>query len=172
MLGTEVIMLNKLNISPQRQSLIVYVVLVIVTLAVFWQVNQYDFVNFDDDIYLTENYHIKPGITLDGKGNQLPCRKKMRITTRKAVLLTLLFLLLAASGSAFPSSTYVVRKGDTLAKIARRCGVSVASLKKLNGLSSSTIMVGQTLVIRASRGGAPKVTPAPTPTIESSVSPW
>ena len=59
-------MLKKLNISPQRQILIIYVVLVIVTLAVFWQVNQFDFVNFDDDIYLTNNYHIKPGITPDG----------------------------------------------------------------------------------------------------------
>jgi hypothetical protein len=64
--GTEVTMLKKLNISPQRQILIIYVVLVIVTLAVFWQVNQFDFVNFDDDIYLTNNYHIKPGITPDG----------------------------------------------------------------------------------------------------------
>jgi LysM repeat protein len=72
---------------------------------------------------------------------------------------------------------YVVRKGDTLAKIARRCGVSVASLKKLNGLSGSTIWVGQALVLRASRGGAPaagvpNTMPVPTPTIESAVSPW
>ena len=37
-------MLNKININPQRQILIVYVALAVVTLAVFWQVNQYDFV--------------------------------------------------------------------------------------------------------------------------------
>ena len=70
------------------------------------------------------------------------------------------------------SNPYAVRKGDTLAKIAQRCGVSVASVKKLNGLSSNTISVGQTLVIRASRGSTLSVAPAPTPTIESSVSPW
>ena len=64
--GTEVTMLNKLNISPQRQILIVYVVLVIVTLAVFWQVNQYGFINFDDTGYVTENSHIQSGISLDG----------------------------------------------------------------------------------------------------------
>jgi len=70
------------------------------------------------------------------------------------------------------SNPYTVRKGDTLAKIARRCGVSVASIKKLNRLNSNTIRVGQILIIRASRGSAPSIKPAPTPTIESSVSPW
>ena len=41
-------MLDKINISLRKQKLIVYIVLTIVTLAVFWQVNQYDFVNYDD----------------------------------------------------------------------------------------------------------------------------
>jgi tetratricopeptide (TPR) repeat protein len=59
-------MLNKLNISPQRQILIVYVVLVIVTLAVFWQVKQFNFINYDDGVYVTHNSHIQSGITLDG----------------------------------------------------------------------------------------------------------
>jgi LysM repeat protein len=78
----------------------------------------------------------------------------------------------ARASAASCSNPYTVRKGDTLAKIARRCGVSVASIKKLNRLSSNTIRVGQTLVLRAPRGSSPSVTPAPTPTIESSVSPW
>jgi tetratricopeptide (TPR) repeat protein len=38
----------------------------LVTLAVYWQVNQFDFVNIDDNIYVTENSHIQSGITLDG----------------------------------------------------------------------------------------------------------
>ena len=59
-------MLNKINISPDRQKLIVYLVLTVVTLAVFWQVNQYDFINFDDHAYVTKNSHIQSGITLDG----------------------------------------------------------------------------------------------------------
>ncbi|MCX5850233.1 MAG: tetratricopeptide repeat protein [Deltaproteobacteria bacterium] len=58
-------MINKINISPDRQKLIVYVVLTVVTLTVFWQVNQYDFI-FDDVVYVTENSHIQTGITLDG----------------------------------------------------------------------------------------------------------
>ncbi|MFZ3103433.1 MAG: glycosyltransferase family 39 protein [Smithella sp.] len=36
------------------------------TLAVFWQVNQYDFINIDDEVYATENLHVRSGITLDG----------------------------------------------------------------------------------------------------------
>ena len=78
----------------------------------------------------------------------------------------------ARASAANCANPYTVRKGDTLAKIAQRCGVSVASIKKLNGLSGNTIRVGQTLVLRTSRGSTPSVTPAPTPTIESSVSPW
>ena len=59
-------MLNKININSKKQNLIVYIFLVVVTLAIFWQVHRYDFVNFDDDIYVTQNSHIQSGITLDG----------------------------------------------------------------------------------------------------------
>jgi protein O-mannosyl-transferase len=59
-------MLKKINISSQKQKLIIYVVLTVVTLAVFWQVNQFDFINMDDDIYVTKNSHVLSGITLDG----------------------------------------------------------------------------------------------------------
>ena len=59
-------MLNKIEISPQRQKLIVYLALTVVTFAVYWQVNLYDFTNFDDPLYVTENSHIQSGITLTG----------------------------------------------------------------------------------------------------------
>jgi protein O-mannosyl-transferase len=59
-------MLNKINISSEKQKLIVYIVLILAILAVFWQVNQYDFVNLDDQIYVTENDHIQSGITWQG----------------------------------------------------------------------------------------------------------
>ena len=59
-------MLNKINISFKKQNLIVYIFLVIVTIAVFWQVNQHDFINCDDSVYVTENLHVQSGITLDG----------------------------------------------------------------------------------------------------------
>lgn len=59
-------MLNKININSERQKLIVYLALIVVTFAVFWNVDQYDFINFDDHIYVTENIHIQSKITLDG----------------------------------------------------------------------------------------------------------
>jgi len=59
-------MSNKINFSSKKQILIIYVVLILATLAVYWQVHQYDFVNFDDPVYITENSHIQSGITPDG----------------------------------------------------------------------------------------------------------
>jgi tetratricopeptide (TPR) repeat protein len=59
-------MLNKLNISSKKQILIGYVLLMVATLAVFWQVNQFDFINLDDPVYVTENKSIQSGLTLKG----------------------------------------------------------------------------------------------------------
>ena len=59
-------MLNEINISARKQKLIIYVILTVVTLAVYWQVNQFDFITLDDHVYVTENNHIHSGITLDG----------------------------------------------------------------------------------------------------------
>lgn len=44
-----------------------------------------------------------------------------------------------------PTGGYKVQPGDSLAKIARENGVSVAALKAANGLSNESIRVGQTL---------------------------
>lgn len=41
--------------------------------------------------------------------------------------------------------TYMVRRGDTLGRIAGAYGISVAALKKINGLKSSKLLVGQRL---------------------------
>jgi hypothetical protein len=38
---------------------------------------------------------------------------------------------------------YVVRKGDTLGRIAKRTGVSLATLRRINGIEGSTIWAGQ-----------------------------
>ncbi|MSR64642.1 MAG: LysM peptidoglycan-binding domain-containing protein [Verrucomicrobiae bacterium] len=64
---------------------------------------------------------------------------------------------------AATSGTYTVKKGDTLAKVAKAQGTTVAALKKANSLSTDTIRVGQKLKIptpgesgqRASLGSKP-----------------
>lgn len=45
--------------------------------------------------------------------------------------------------------TYLVQPGDTLWSISRRYGVTVDAIKKLNGLTSDVIQIGQTLKIPA-----------------------
>ncbi len=52
------------NINPKKQIVIAYIVLILATLAVFWQVHQFDFISIDDTIYITQNNHIQSGITL------------------------------------------------------------------------------------------------------------
>jgi len=59
-------MRNKTTISPRVKILIIYIALALITLAVFWQVSQYDFVNLDDYVYVKENSHVLSGITVDG----------------------------------------------------------------------------------------------------------
>ena len=51
------------------------------------------------------------------------------------------------NASKRPASHHRVRKGETLGQIAKRYGVSVSSLMRKNGMHSSLIRVGQTLVV-------------------------
>ena len=55
-----------------------------------------------------------------------------------------------SSPAASKSSTYVVKKGDVLSKIAERHGCTVAQLKAWNNLSSNNIQIGQKLKVAAS----------------------
>ena len=78
-------------------------------------------------------------------------------------------------------ATYTVRRGDTLGKIARRYGTTVAALKDVNGLRGSTIRTGQTLHVPvpyetyagatdAPAGASqPARSPAATPVVEASM---
>lgn len=47
------------------------------------------------------------------------------------------------------AATYKIRKGDTLAKIARRTGISVAQLRSLNGIGKGRLKPGRVLALRA-----------------------
>ncbi|HNX05700.1 MAG TPA: LysM peptidoglycan-binding domain-containing protein [Opitutales bacterium] len=53
----------------------------------------------------------------------------------------------AAPAAVAPAQEYVVEKGDSLSRIAKKFGVSLAELRAANNLSSDTIKVGQKLVI-------------------------
>jgi len=52
------------EISEKYRTYAVCLILTVVTLAVFWQVHTFDFVNYDDDKYVSGNEHISSGFTL------------------------------------------------------------------------------------------------------------
>ncbi|NKM55830.1 peptidoglycan-binding protein [Rhizobium anhuiense] len=53
----------------------------------------------------------------------------------------------AGKGPKAPAGTYVVKQGDSLAKIAKATGTNVDDLKAANSLSASSLRVGQALKI-------------------------
>ena len=46
-----------------RREFLLCMFLVLATLTVYWQAGSYEFVNFDDDAYVTENHHVHKGLT-------------------------------------------------------------------------------------------------------------
>lgn len=54
------------------------------------------------------------------------------------------------------AASVTVKAGDTLSRLARQHGVSVAQLQRLNGLKSSTIRVGQRLKVSATGAAVPR----------------
>ncbi|GFO65589.1 NlpC/P60 family protein [Geomonas paludis] len=62
----------------------------------------------------------------------------------------------ASAGS--DTKVYKVKKSETLSRIAKKTGVSVAELKRLNGLSGSRVKAGKVLVLKESEpADEPKV---------------
>jgi LysM repeat protein len=51
-------------------------------------------------------------------------------------------------GYDYGSDIYIVQKGDSLWSIARKYGISVSELKRLNGLNSNLLSVGQVLKVK------------------------
>lgn len=58
------------------------------------------------------------------------------------------------------AKTYKVRNGDTLGSIAQRHGATVTQIKQWNGLSSSRINVGKTLIVSGGSRPATRSVPA------------
>jgi LysM repeat protein/predicted nucleic acid-binding Zn ribbon protein len=67
-----------------------------------------------------------------------------------------------------PVKTYEVQPNDTLFDIARKLGVTVSDLKRVNGLKGDLIHIGQKLTVPTGPGGAAA---APTATPEASLTP-
>ena len=55
-----------MNMRSRDLKLIVSLFLIIITLAVFWQVRNHEFINYDDDDYVTKNRYVQAGWTWEG----------------------------------------------------------------------------------------------------------
>ena len=73
----------------------------------------------------------------------------MKSFDRTEFLLTAagLFLFGPRVFAALSNDIYVVKKGDTLTKIATAYGISVREIKRINGISNDLIVTGQSLKI-------------------------
>ena len=49
-----------------RQTLLIGLFLVAVTLILYWPVQNFDFVNFDDGLYVTDNHQVQGGLSMEG----------------------------------------------------------------------------------------------------------
>src|SRR6185436_4646373 len=49
-----------------REVRAAYACLALVTLALYWPVRNFEFINFDDDRYIANNPHVQTGLTTDG----------------------------------------------------------------------------------------------------------
>ena len=55
-----------LNLSEKKIGFVLCIILAAITIAVYWQVQGFDFINYDDPAYITENSHIQSGLTQEG----------------------------------------------------------------------------------------------------------
>jgi tetratricopeptide (TPR) repeat protein len=54
---------NKKSLFTINHKLLVCLILVIVILGVYWNLSRYDFINYDDSVYISENQRIQAGLT-------------------------------------------------------------------------------------------------------------
>lgn len=52
--------------SHPRIKLFIGIGLIAVTLAIFWPVQNFEFIDLDDDVYITNNRHVQSGLTWEG----------------------------------------------------------------------------------------------------------
>ncbi len=73
---------------------------------------------------------------------------------KSLIILCVFLLILLAATVAGANWTYTVKRGDTLHRISRRVGVSLAQLRSWNGLWTDHLRVGQRLTIPTQTTGA------------------
>lgn len=107
----------------------------------------------------------KYGVTLDAIVKANPGVDSSRLKVGQKLVIPVAAAPTAAHDAAAAPGTgeivYVVKAGDTLAKIARAHGVTLKELKAANGLKTDAIKAGQKLKVPARTAPAAPPEPAP-----------
>lgn len=82
-------------------------------------------------------------------GHLIYVGQKLQIPTKSTKATKTAKISTSTSTVDTTSTTHTVVRGDTLWSLAKKYGVSVSTLMKANNLSSSTILIGQSLNLRA-----------------------
>jgi LysM repeat protein len=102
------------------------------------------------DVFLKDLKHLRDHINMTSSHvNNI--QKDLRTQTASSQELKELKSTLGALKSSLDTQeggTYKVRPGDTLAKIARECNISIRQLRTINDLNSDVIKAGQILKIQ------------------------
>ena len=120
-------------------------------------------------------YQVKPGDTLwkISDSNQVSISQIMEWNHLTSTNINIGQSLKLSQSNDLNSTTYTVKSGDTLWKIANSNGVTVSELKSMNGLSNDSIRTGQQLVIkRNSNTFEPSSTSKNTYTVKSGDTLW
>lgn len=97
-------------------------------------------------------YTVVRGDTLWSIANQFGLTvdelKRLNNLTTNEIIVGQRLIVKPGSNIPTPDGTYIVVKGDSLWSIANQFGLTVDELKRLNNLTSDTITIGQTLIVR------------------------
>jgi LysM repeat protein len=88
---------------------------------------------------LKETNHLEGNVLMPDQVLVIPDSKTSKKTTVRNV---------AERKSDPNASVYIVKKGDTLARVAKRTGVPAAEIRQMNALHSSKLKSGQKLVLQ------------------------
>jgi protein O-mannosyl-transferase len=58
-------MVTDFKMAHKHKNIIISLVLIILVLAAYWNVQYYEFVNYDDSLYVYDNYRIRSGINIE-----------------------------------------------------------------------------------------------------------
>lgn len=112
---------------------------------------------------------LNPGLRRSATG---PKREELRVPASRAARFQTV-LAHADPKQLYNHHVHVVQRGDTLSRIARTYGVSVAALRESNNLSSNRLLVGEKLAIPGSGSKAPSSSePSQTYVVQSGDTLW